>query len=224
LGDKELVWGVLRDLETSALDEKHKALFRFVDKVNHDSPRITAADMVPLRELGWTDEAIYFAITVCALFNFYNRWIDASGVHALSDAAHEEGGRRSAKHGYVRPQSRNYFPACGTPRSPAANRRTRARSRSPNPIPGTARPAASTRNRTSPPARRSPRAKQPARRFRIEFALVRRLVALHHPRNQQPPHAPESRRGWDRANRMCRRARDAARTCRGNSARSSSGR
>jgi alkylhydroperoxidase family enzyme len=102
LGDKELVWGVLRDLETSALDDKHKALFRFVDKVNHDSPRITAADMVPLRELGWTDEAIYFAITVCALFNFYNRWIDSSGVHALSDAAHEEGGKRSAKHGYVR--------------------------------------------------------------------------------------------------------------------------
>ena len=102
MGDKELVWGVLRDLETSALDEKHKALFRFVDKVNHDSPRITAADMVPLRELGWTDEAIYFAITVCALFNFYNRWIDASGVHALSDTAHEEGGKRSAKHGSVR--------------------------------------------------------------------------------------------------------------------------
>jgi alkylhydroperoxidase family enzyme len=102
LGDKELVWSVLRDLETSALDEKHKALFRFVDKVNHDSPRITAADMTPLRERGWTDEAIYFAITVCALFNFYNRWIDASGVHALSKEAHEEGGRRSAKHGYVR--------------------------------------------------------------------------------------------------------------------------
>ena len=35
----------MRDLETSALDEKHKALFRFVDKVNHDSPRITAADI-----------------------------------------------------------------------------------------------------------------------------------------------------------------------------------
>jgi len=75
---------------------------RFVDKVNHDSPRITAEDMVPLRELGWDDEAIYFAITVCALFNFYNRWIDASGVHALSDAAHEAGGKRTAAHGYSR--------------------------------------------------------------------------------------------------------------------------
>lgn len=71
-------------------------------KVNRDSPRITAEDMTPLHTVGWDDEAIYFAITVCALFNFYNRWIDASGVHALSEEAHREGGRRTAAHGYVR--------------------------------------------------------------------------------------------------------------------------
>jgi alkylhydroperoxidase family enzyme len=101
LGDEQLVWGVLRDLETSALDEKHKALFRFVAKVNCESPRMAPEDIAPLRALGWSDEAIYFAITVCALFNFYNRWIDASGVHALSDEAHRQGGKRMAAHGYV---------------------------------------------------------------------------------------------------------------------------
>ena len=102
LDNEELVQGVLRDLESSALEEKEKALFRFVDKVNHDSQRITPADMQPLYALGWTDEAIYFVISVCALFNFYNRWVDASGVHALSDEAHREGGKRSALTGYVR--------------------------------------------------------------------------------------------------------------------------
>ena len=102
MGSETLVWGVLRDLENSELDAKHKELFRFVDKVNHDSPRISAEDMTPLYDAGWDDEAIYFAITVCALFNFYNRWIDASGVHALSDEAHREGGKRMAVHGYAR--------------------------------------------------------------------------------------------------------------------------
>lgn len=92
----------MRDLETSALDEKHKTIFRFVQKANEDSPRISPGDMQPMRDAGWDDDAIYFAITVCALFNFYNRWIDASGVHALSDEAHREGGRRTAKHGYAR--------------------------------------------------------------------------------------------------------------------------
>jgi alkylhydroperoxidase family enzyme len=91
----------MRDVESSRLDEQHKALFRFVDKVNHDSPRITAADLETARAAGWTDEALYFAITV-SLFNFYNRWIDASGVHALSDEAHRLGGKRSAAGGYVR--------------------------------------------------------------------------------------------------------------------------
>ena len=102
MGDEALVWAVLKDLESSPLDEQHKALFRFVGKVNHDSPRITAEDMKPLYEVGWQDDAIYLAITVCALFNFYNRWIDASGVHALSAEAHRQGGVRSANAGYVR--------------------------------------------------------------------------------------------------------------------------
>ncbi len=93
---------VVADFETSPLTETEKALFRFVDKVNHDSPRITPEDMTPLHEQGWTDEQIYYAVTVCALFNFYNRWIDATGVHALSEEAHRAGGKRTAVNGYVR--------------------------------------------------------------------------------------------------------------------------
>ena len=96
------VAGVLTDLETCRLDEREKALLRFVVKVNEDSCTIGPADMDALHAQRWTDEAIYYAITVCALFNFYNRWVDASGVHALSDEAHREGGKRMAAMGYVR--------------------------------------------------------------------------------------------------------------------------
>jgi len=92
----------LGDLETSALDEQHKRLFRFIDKVNRSSPQIGPTDIQSLHEAGWDDEAIYYAITVCALFNFYNRWIDASGVHALSEEAHRQGGKRMAVQGYAR--------------------------------------------------------------------------------------------------------------------------
>ena len=93
---------VLDDLESSPLTAAEKALFRFIDKVNTDSHRITADDMAPLHAAGWTDEQIYYAITVCSLFNFYNRWVDATGVHALSDEAHLAGGKRTAAFGYVR--------------------------------------------------------------------------------------------------------------------------
>jgi alkylhydroperoxidase family enzyme len=96
------VESVLADVESSALDEQHKALFRFIDKVNHESATIDEGDLERSRAAGWTDEALYFAITVCALFNFYNRWIDATGVHALSDEAHKQGAKRSAQSGYAR--------------------------------------------------------------------------------------------------------------------------
>jgi hypothetical protein len=99
---EELVAGALGDLETCGLSEKDKALLRFVARVNGHSQEITPETMQPLYAAGWDDAAIYYAITVCALFNFYNRWVDASGVHALSDEAHRAGGKRSADMGYVR--------------------------------------------------------------------------------------------------------------------------
>lgn len=111
VGAVELVDGVLADLETSALSDPEKALFRFVGKVNFDSVNIGPADIEALHLAGYTDEAIYYALTVCALFNFYNRWIDVSGVHAMSDNSHRVGARRSAQHGY----SRSSQPAPTTP-------------------------------------------------------------------------------------------------------------
>lgn len=99
---EEFIGAVIRNLETSGLTEKEKALFRFVDLVNSRSPSTTSRDIETLHAAGWDDEAIYYTITVCALFNFYNRWVDASGVHALSDEKHRQGAERSATAGYVR--------------------------------------------------------------------------------------------------------------------------
>ena len=93
---------MLEDLTTAPISEKDRALYAFVRKVNADSVSTNESDIAALNKAGWTDEAIYDAITVCALFNFYNRWIDATGVCALSDEAHREGGRRSAVGGYAR--------------------------------------------------------------------------------------------------------------------------
>ena len=102
LGDHELVESVIADAATSQLDAKHKKLFAFIDVVNKNCACVTAQHLADARGSGWTDEELYFAITVCALFNFYNRWIDASGVHALSEEGHRLGGIRSANTGYVR--------------------------------------------------------------------------------------------------------------------------
>ena len=100
--DEALVQEVLKDPQTSRLTDAEKTLFAFIDKVNHDSPRIGPADIEPLHAAGWTDEAVYDALTVCAMFNFFNRWIDASGVHAMPDEAHRAAAKKMAQGGYVR--------------------------------------------------------------------------------------------------------------------------
>ncbi|MGH7651111.1 MAG: hypothetical protein ACREMS_04645 [Gemmatimonadaceae bacterium] len=71
-------------------------------KVNADSVATSEADIEGLHKAGWTDEAIYDAITVCALFNFYNVWIDATGVSDMSAMGYEMSGHRLATEGYWR--------------------------------------------------------------------------------------------------------------------------
>jgi uncharacterized peroxidase-related enzyme len=100
LGSEDLVWSALRNLEASSLREEEKALLRFAGKVTSDLPRMTEADVKSLRTIGWSDEAIFYTITVCALFNFYNRWITASGVHAVSEEGHRTHGKVLAEKGY----------------------------------------------------------------------------------------------------------------------------
>ena len=102
LSDDVLVWSVIRDLEASSIDDKRKALLRFVRKVTLAPASITAGDTVELNGAGWDDAAIFYTISACALFNFYNRWVSASGVHPVSDEAFKRLGSRMAKVGYAR--------------------------------------------------------------------------------------------------------------------------
>lgn len=99
--DAELVQAVLEDFRTAPIPESEKALFAFIEKVNRQSNATSQADIDALKAAGWSEEAIYDAITVCALFNFYNTWIDATGVHDMPAAAYKASGVRLAESGYV---------------------------------------------------------------------------------------------------------------------------
>jgi len=102
LGGEAFVWSILRDPEASSLDPREKAMLRLVSRVTKFLPTVTGADVDAVRAAGWDDEAIYFAITTCALFNFYNRWITATGVRVMTPEAHREQGRQLARGGYTR--------------------------------------------------------------------------------------------------------------------------
>jgi hypothetical protein len=75
-------------------------LFAFIEQMNRESNRLRPEDVTAVKEAGWSEEAIYDAITVCALFNFYNKWIDATGVSDMPPEAYEASGERMATQGY----------------------------------------------------------------------------------------------------------------------------
>jgi len=90
------------DFHSAPIDGAHKALLAFIEKMNAQSNAIRQADHDALKAAGWSEEAIYDAITVCALFKFYNAWIDATGVHDMPTAAYAMSGKRMAAQGYAR--------------------------------------------------------------------------------------------------------------------------
>lgn len=92
---------VLDDYTTAPISAKERALFALIAKMVEDSTSIGHADLDAARSAGWTDEALYDAITVCALFQFYNNWIDATGVSDMSAAGYDMSGKRLAEAGYT---------------------------------------------------------------------------------------------------------------------------
>jgi uncharacterized peroxidase-related enzyme len=90
--EQDLVDEVLNDLENSRLDTAHKELFRYIGKLAENPARVTETDITKLKETGWSEEAIYDALTVASMFRFYNTWNLGSGVRNMSTADYAHSG------------------------------------------------------------------------------------------------------------------------------------
>lgn len=99
-----MVQAVLEDVGSAPIPDAEKALFAFVETLNDRPGEVGRADIDRLKAAGWTDEAIYDAVSVCALFNFYNRWIDGTGVQGMSAEMYQRSGQRIAQVGYAPPE------------------------------------------------------------------------------------------------------------------------
>ncbi|HSR41737.1 MAG TPA: hypothetical protein VLL48_06190 [Longimicrobiales bacterium] len=69
--------------------------------MSRESNQTTREDVEAVKAAGWSEEAVYDAVTVCSLFRFYNAWVDSTGVHDMPAAAYEASGERLATGGYV---------------------------------------------------------------------------------------------------------------------------
>lgn len=99
--DRALVDAVCADHETAPIPAKEKALFRYLAKVNDTPANVTQADVDAAKAAGWSDQALFDAATVCAMFNFFNRWIDATGVPPPTPGAYEKRLAQTGDMGYA---------------------------------------------------------------------------------------------------------------------------
>lgn len=91
----------MEDYRTAPISDAEKVLLATVEKATATPCALEEEDIQRAKEAGWSESALYDAITVCALFNFYNVWVDATGVCEMSEEGYAASGRRLARRGYV---------------------------------------------------------------------------------------------------------------------------
>jgi uncharacterized peroxidase-related enzyme len=82
------VEAVLADWRTAAISDKLRAMLGFLEKLTLSPERVGPEDMVPLRAVGLSDEAIEDAIYVCAYFNLVDRLADSFNFDLLDEVGY----------------------------------------------------------------------------------------------------------------------------------------
>jgi len=83
--DPELIGAIMQDLDAAPVDDKFRALLRYVGKLTREPAKLTQQDADAVYAAGWDADALYDAVAVCALFNFMNRIVEGTGIKPMSE-------------------------------------------------------------------------------------------------------------------------------------------
>jgi uncharacterized peroxidase-related enzyme len=78
--DSELFDGLMADLETSAINDRLKPILAYAGKLTKTPAMMTKADAEKVYAAGWDEQALFDAVSICALFNLMNRIVEGSGI------------------------------------------------------------------------------------------------------------------------------------------------
>lgn len=79
---EDLLGALLDDLDTAPIDERMKPVLRYVRALTRTPTRMSPADADAVFAAGWNERALHDAVSVCALFNFMNRFVEGLGIDA----------------------------------------------------------------------------------------------------------------------------------------------
>jgi len=75
-----IIQSLFENLDSANINEKLKPVFNYVKKLTQEPSRITNEDADAIYAAGWDEQALHDAVTICALFNFMNRYVIGLGV------------------------------------------------------------------------------------------------------------------------------------------------
>ena len=90
---------LLDDLDGAPVDDRMKPILAYVRKLTLTPSRMTPTDAAAVFAAGWDEKALHDAVSVCALFNFMNRYVEGLGITAGPDYFKEVAARLH-DHGY----------------------------------------------------------------------------------------------------------------------------
>lgn len=88
--DATLIDAMISDLDTAPVSDKLRPLLAYVRKLNDLPSKLVQADADAVYAAGWSEQGLYEAVQVNALFNMMNRIIEGTGVN-FDYAANPEG-------------------------------------------------------------------------------------------------------------------------------------
>jgi len=71
---------LVNDPAAAGVDAALQPLLAYVRKLTETPSRVLDADATAVYAAGWSEQALFHAISICALFNFMNRLIEGCGV------------------------------------------------------------------------------------------------------------------------------------------------
>ncbi len=78
--EEELLQQLHDNFATAPVEEKMRPILAYVAKLTSAPIKLVSADAQAVYDAGWSEDALYDAIVVCALFNFMNRIVEGTGV------------------------------------------------------------------------------------------------------------------------------------------------
>lgn len=107
--DPALFEAIMQDPQTDAVAPRLRPLLAYLRKLTEAPASVGSADADAVFAAGWSGDEVHYALSICALANYFNRILEGHGIHG-NPALWESRGRLLADNAYTAVHRGRYHP------------------------------------------------------------------------------------------------------------------